>query len=136
MESQHKNIILGLKMMVKSCVAKFILNSHHAGRWLFLLLNLWFWEFYEVRKNSFQHGKILKIFFLDHFSSSCLGWKWHFLVEIPFEGKKDVWISQVRRLNPDCHELRKQEKCSSLAPPRSHQGTSLIRLNEPERESN
>ena len=40
MESQPKNIIFGLKMMVKSGLEKFILNSLHAGRWLFLLLNL------------------------------------------------------------------------------------------------
>ena len=39
MESQPKNIIFGLKMMVKSGLEKFILNSLHAGRWLFLLLN-------------------------------------------------------------------------------------------------
>ena len=38
----------------------FILKSLHAGRWLCLLLNLWFWEFYEVRKNSFLHGGISK----------------------------------------------------------------------------
>ena len=54
MESQPKNIIFGLKMMVKSDLEKFILNSLHAGRWLLLLLN--------------------------------------------FEGKNDVWTSQVRRV--------------------------------------
>ena len=30
---------------------------------------------YEVRKNSFPHGRISKIFFLDHFSPSFLGQK-------------------------------------------------------------
>ena len=40
MESQPKNILFGLKMMVKSSLEKFILNSLHAGRWLILLLNL------------------------------------------------------------------------------------------------
>ena len=40
MESQPKNINFGIKMMVKSGLENFILNSLHAGRWLFLLLNL------------------------------------------------------------------------------------------------
>ena len=39
----QKNTIFGLKMMVKSGLEKFILKFLHAGRWLFLLLNLWFW---------------------------------------------------------------------------------------------
>ena len=43
MESASKNTIFGLKMMVKSGLEKFILKSLHAGRCLFLLLNLWFW---------------------------------------------------------------------------------------------
>ena len=39
-----KNTNFGLKMMVKSGLEKFILKSLlHAGKWLFLLLNLWFW---------------------------------------------------------------------------------------------
>ena len=43
MESVSKNIIFGLKMMVKkSGLKKFILESLHAERWLFLLLNLCF----------------------------------------------------------------------------------------------
>ena len=37
MESVSKNIIFGLKMMVKSGLEKLILKSLHAGR-----LNLWF----------------------------------------------------------------------------------------------
>ena len=37
MESVSKYTIFGLKMMVKSGLEKFILKSHHAGR--FLLLN-------------------------------------------------------------------------------------------------
>ena len=40
MESVSKNTIFGLKMMVKSDLEKFISKSLHAGRWLFLLLNL------------------------------------------------------------------------------------------------
>ena len=40
MESVSKSTIFGLKMMVKSGLEKFILKSLHAGRWLFLLLNL------------------------------------------------------------------------------------------------
>ena len=43
MESVSKNTIFGLKMMVKSGLEKFILKSLHGVRWLFLLLNLWFW---------------------------------------------------------------------------------------------
>ena len=37
MESVPRNTIFGLKMMTKSGLEKFILNSLHAGRWLFLL---------------------------------------------------------------------------------------------------
>ena len=37
--------ISGLKMMLKSGLEKFNLKSLHAGRWLFSLLNLWFWAF-------------------------------------------------------------------------------------------
>ena len=48
-----------------------------------------FGHFYEVRESSLPHGGISKIFFLDHFSASFLGQKFH------FEGKKDVWFSQV-----------------------------------------
>ena len=40
MESVSKNTIFGLKMMVKNGLEKFILKSLHAGRQLFLLLNL------------------------------------------------------------------------------------------------
>jgi hypothetical protein len=41
MESVAKNdTIFGLKMMVKSGLEKTILKSLHAGRFLFLLLNL------------------------------------------------------------------------------------------------
>ena len=46
--------IFGLNMMVKSGLEKIILKSLLTGRWLFLLLNLWFWEFYEVRENKLQ----------------------------------------------------------------------------------
>jgi hypothetical protein len=50
----------------------------NAGIWLFLLLNLRFVTFYEVkriRKKWIPHGRISKIFFLDHFSPSFLGQK-------------------------------------------------------------
>ena len=40
MESVSKNTIFGLKMMVTSGLEKIILKSLHAGRQLFLLLNL------------------------------------------------------------------------------------------------
>ena len=40
MESVSTITIFGLKMMVKSGLEKIILKSLHAGRWLFLLLNL------------------------------------------------------------------------------------------------
>ena len=40
MESVTKNTIFGLKIMVKSGLEKNILKSLHAGRLLFLLLNL------------------------------------------------------------------------------------------------
>ena len=43
MESVSKNTIFGLKMLLKSGVEKLILKSLYAGRWLFSLLNLWFW---------------------------------------------------------------------------------------------
>ena len=36
----EKNTIFVLEMMVKSGLEKFILKSLHAGRWLFLLLDL------------------------------------------------------------------------------------------------
>ena len=38
MESVSKNTIFGLKMMLKSGLEKIILNSIHAGRWLFLCM--------------------------------------------------------------------------------------------------
>jgi hypothetical protein len=37
MESATKNIIFGLKMMVKSGLEKIILKSLHAGRWLLFI---------------------------------------------------------------------------------------------------
>ena len=40
MESVSKNTIFGLKMMVKKGLEKLFLKFLHAGRWLFLLLNL------------------------------------------------------------------------------------------------
>ena len=40
MEAVSKITIFGQKVMVKSSLEKFILKSLHAGRWLFLLLNL------------------------------------------------------------------------------------------------
>ena len=40
MESVSKITIIGLKMMVKRGLEKFILKSLHTVRWLFLLLNL------------------------------------------------------------------------------------------------
>ena len=43
MESVTKITNLGLKMMVKSGLEKFILISLQAGRWLFLLQNFGFW---------------------------------------------------------------------------------------------
>ena len=51
-ESELQNILFGLKMMVKSGLEKIILKSLHAGRWSFLLMNLWFWEFYEWEISS------------------------------------------------------------------------------------
>ena len=91
MESVTKNIIFGLKMMVKSGLEKFILKSVHAGRWLYLLLSMGFWallciEMYTiVRENRFPHGGISKIF-LDHFSPSFFNQKWYFWLQIPFWG--------------------------------------------------
>ena len=55
-------------------------------------------HFYEVKESSLPHGGISKIFFLDHFfhhfqAKNCIfGYRFH------FEGKNDVWISQVRRV--------------------------------------
>ena len=58
-----------------------------------------FGHFYKVRKNSLPHGGISKRFFLDHFSPSFLGQKLFFRYRFHLEGKNDVWISQVRRVN-------------------------------------
>ena len=45
MEPVFKITVFGLKMMVKSGLEKIILKSSlHVGRWLFLLLNLRFWQ--------------------------------------------------------------------------------------------
>ena len=38
---------------------------------------------------------------------------------LEFSVCKSDFGNRDRKLNPNCHELRKQEKCSSLAPPRS-----------------
>jgi hypothetical protein len=43
MKSVSTNTIFGQKIMVKCGQEKIILKSLHAGRWLFLLLNLSFW---------------------------------------------------------------------------------------------
>ena len=43
----------------------------------------------------YAHVGISKIFFLDHFSPSFLGQKLYFGYRFHFEGKNDVWISQV-----------------------------------------
>ena len=98
--------ISGLKMMVKSGLGKIFLKFLHALTMSFLLLNLYFWSkfppFYEINllNRKWQaHEGISKIFFLDHFSPSFLGQKLYFWIQIPFEGKNDVWISQVRRVN-------------------------------------
>ena len=85
MESVTKNTIFGLKMMMKSGLEKIILKSLHAGRWLFLLLNLWF-------------VGISKTFFRDHFSPSFLCQKFIFGCRFRFEGKNDIWICQVRHI--------------------------------------
>ena len=97
MESVPKNAIFGLKMMVKSDLEKFTLKSLHAGRWSFLLLNLWFWTLLWII-NSLPHGGISERFFLDRFSPSFLCQKLYFWYRFHFEGKSGVWISQVRRV--------------------------------------
>ena len=65
MESVTKNIIFGLKMMVKSGLEKLILKSFHA---VILITELVIWgTFMKVRESSLRHGGISKIFFLGHF---------------------------------------------------------------------
>ena len=43
---------------------------------------------------------------------------------------------QIHFINPNWHELREQEKCPSLTPPKIHILGALIRLNELVRVSN
>ena len=69
MKSVSKNIIFGLKMMVKSGLEKFILKSVHVGRWLFLLLSMGLGAllcipmYTILRENRLPNGGISKIFF-------------------------------------------------------------------------
>ena len=72
------NTIFDLKIMVKSGLEKFILKYLHAGRWLFLLLNLWFWALLWNKRKYSPAWRNFKIFFLDHFSPSYLGHKLYF----------------------------------------------------------
>ena len=94
MESVFKNTIFGLKMMVKSGLENFIFKSLH-------VIYYWicdFGHFYEVRESSLPHGGNSKMFFLDHFSPSFLNQTCIFGYRFHFEGKNNVWISQVRRV--------------------------------------
>ena len=70
MESQPKNIIFSLEMMMKSGLEKIILKFLHAGNYFSLL------------------HKIPKITNKNYI----------FWLRFHFEGKNDVWISQVRRV--------------------------------------
>ena len=64
MESVSKNTIFGLKMMVvKSGLETFILKSLHTGRWLFLLLNLWFWCTFMKKGKKFPAKRDFKVNF-------------------------------------------------------------------------
>jgi hypothetical protein len=67
-----------------------------------------FGHFYEVRKNSLPHGGIWKRFFLDHFSPSFLGQNGIFGHRLHFEGKNNVWISQVRHVKYSAQKLQFQ----------------------------
>ena len=82
----------------------------------------WIWDFghfYEVRESSLPHGGISKIFFLGHFSPSFLGQNCIFGYKFHFEGKNDLWISQVRHVKRKLEfDVRSGEKlCISLILP-------------------
>ena len=58
---------------------------------------------------------------LDHFSPSFLGQKYYSLSHIQSTVQTKVeFVIHILGVNPNWHEPRKQEKCSSLAPPRSN----------------
>ena len=75
MESVSKNAIFGLKMMVKSGLEKFILESHHAGNYFPYFIKEPKITNLVMKITIFLHGGISKYIFLDHFSPSFLGQK-------------------------------------------------------------
>ena len=89
MESVSKNMIFGLKMMVKSGLENFFLKFLHAGDYFPLLHKSAQNHKFSNKNNylSFQNN------FLDHFSPSFLGQKWYFWVQIPFLRVKPMYES-------------------------------------------
>ena len=77
MESVSKNTILGLKMMVKSGLEIFFLKFLHAGDYFPLLHKSAQNHRFSHKFTIFRHGGISKKKFLDHFSPSFLGQKFH-----------------------------------------------------------
>ena len=95
LESGSKITIFGLTMIVKSGLEKFILKSLHAGRWLFLLLNLRFcakllskmnWKkMASIRMEEFQNYFFQTTFHYHYQAKNCI-----FRQRFHFEGKNDV----------------------------------------------
>ena len=53
--------------MVQSGLEKTILKSLHAGRWLFLLLNLWFCAKLKAQSSEFKNHLVIMNFHLELF---------------------------------------------------------------------
>ena len=75
MESVSKNIIFGLKMMVKSGLEKIFLKFLHAGDYFPLLHKSAQNHKFSNKNNYLPAWRDFKINFLDHFSPSFLGQK-------------------------------------------------------------
>jgi hypothetical protein len=84
MESVSNNTIFGLKMMVKSGLEKVFLKFFHAGDYFPLLYKSAQNHKFSNKNNYLPAWRDLKIIFLDHFSTSFLGQKWYFWLQIPF----------------------------------------------------
>ena len=83
-ESVSKNAIFGLKIMVKSGLEKIFVKFFHAGDYFLLLHKSAQNNKFSNENNYLPAWRDFKMFFLDHFSPSFLGQKWHFWIQIPF----------------------------------------------------
>ena len=97
-ESVPKNIIFGLKMMVKSGPEKIILKFLHVGTYFPLLYKIPKITNSVTKITIFPHRGISKYIFLDHFhhhfqaKNYILGYRFH------FEGKNDGCFTAIQRV--------------------------------------